>query len=875
MSVFRDIIERLRALVFRRQLDRELDEELRFHLDRETAEQRRSASPDPQRAARLALGGVTQVREAVREARGIEALDFLVADIRFALRSLRRSWGFTLTVIGVLGLAIGATTAVFSVVDRVLLTGLPYDEPDELVRIYQQYPSSEWGTISVVDFQAIAEQQTAFEAVGLLRPAAFTVTGIGTPEFAGAGRVTSGFFEALGVRPMAGRLIEARDDIPGAPPVVVVTHEFATRALGGAEAAVGRTMLLDGLSHEVVGVLTPERRDLAGIRVPLWPAMQLTAPERRGPFGYRGIARLRDGVTLDDAARDLAAISQRIFPLWKTGFQDSAAKLLPVTLQESIVGRSRSQIDLFGGAVALILLLAVANVATLLLVRSSAREQEFATRSALGAGRSRLVRLVVTECLVLTMLAGAAGVAVAAYALRGVAFVAPSIPRVAGIAFDSASLAVAIGLAATCGLLVSLAPVSAVLRWGRSRASLGGTASARSGTGRRARAVRSTLVVLEFALALPLLVGAALLGSSFLRLQKVDPGFDPRSLYAVTVSLPARYPNDTVRRDFWRQLLVRVADRPEFATAGLTGDLPPDNQGNVNNFELLDRPIAPGESQPVTPWTNVSSGLFATLGVRLLDGRDFGPGDTLGSPPVVIVSRAWAAKYFPNETAIGRQLYSGGCTTCPPTTVIGVVSDVPYRGLDEEKDAVYTPLERNVDGSTNLLVRSRTDQAATFRALREVLAALDPDIAPTEIALEERMATEFADPRRWTVIVGSFAVAGLVLAALGIFGLMSYVVRQRRRELGIRLALGAPPDSLTALVVGSGVRHALAGVVIGLALSVAGTQWLEASLFGVRATDPITLAIAAIAILALASAASWLPGRSAARIRPSEALQGP
>ena len=870
MNIVRDFIERLRALVFRRQLDRDLDDELAFHLERETAERARMGSADPERDARIALGGVTQVREATREARGVSAVDAVAADTRFALRSLRRSPGFTATVIGVLGLAIGAATAVYAVVDRVLLAGLPYEEPDRLVRVFQQYSNGP-GTISVVDFQAIESQQRSFEAIGALRGAGMTVTGIGAPELLSAGRVTSGFFAALRVRPIAGRLLEPRDDAVGAPPVVVLSYAYAERAFGRAGAAVGRSITLDGVNHEIVGVLGADRRDLAGMRAALWPAMQLAVPQRRGPFGYRGIARLRDGVSIEAASRELAGISARTFPLWRSSFADSSARLAPFSLQESIIGGARSQIGLFAGAVALILLLAVANVATLLLVRASGREQEFATRAALGAGRLRLARLVMTECLVLTALAVAAGMAFAAYVLRSAAFVAPNVPRIGEAALNGTSIVVGLALAIICGLLVSIAPITSVLRSARSGASLAGTGS-RAGSGRRAARLRSALVVSEFALALPLLVGAGLLATSFLKLQRVDPGFDPAGLYAINVSLPPRYATDSTRLVFWRRLVARTVALPEIAAAGLLGSMPPDNFDDVNNFELLDQPIAPGGTQPTSPWPTVSAELFDAMGMQVLEGRAFGPSDADTLAPTVIVSRSWAAKYYPSGNVIGRQMRSGGCTTCPPETIVGVVSDIPYRGLEGLADAVYVPSERDAARSFFLMARSRADAATTFRALRGVVASLDPDLALTEITMTEQLATEFADPKRWTVVVGAFAAAGLVLASLGIFGLMSYTVRQRRRELGVRLALGAPPTSLTALVVRTGLRHALVGVTLGVMISLFMTRWLEALLFGVGASDPLTLVAAALVIMLVAALACWLPGLRAASIRPLEAI---
>jgi putative ABC transport system permease protein len=873
MSPLTDIIERLKAVFFRTRVEREMDEELRDHIARETEARARAGSADPRRDALVTLGGVERLKEDVREARGTRPMEELVADTRYALRALRRNFGFTLAVIAVLGIGIGAATAVFTVVDRVLLSGLPYPEPERLVRVYVQYAPTNWGTISVVDIQAIAAQQRVFEAFGAVRPGSASMSGAGTPQRITVHRATSGFFKALGVRAARGRLIEPADEPPGAPPTVVVSYAFADRTLGGAAAAVGKSITLDGVSHEVVGVLEPGRNDLAGMRAVAWSVLQLGTPNRRGPFGYRGYGRLKQGVTLGAAITDLSGISERIFPIWKAGFQDSGARLRPVPLHDAIVGSADKQVGLFSGAVVLVLLLAVANVATLMLVRTSAREHELSVRAALGAGRRRLVRLIATECITLTTLAGAVGVIIAGLGLRAVAFVAPNLPRLAEVKLDLNGIAFAVIAALAAGVLVSLAPVSAVLAGSMSgRPGIAGSPS-RTGAGRRANAVRGALVVAEFALALPLLMGAGVLFNSFLRLQGVDPGFNPEGVYALEIALPqARYSDPVKTQDLWRRVEARAAETSGVTNAGLVGDLPPDTFGNVNNFDLLDKPVPAGTNEHLAPWPTVTNGYFAAMGIKLLDGRLFTITDTGTGPPVVVVSRAWAKKYYPRESAVGKQLYNGGCTTCPPTTVIGVVGDVAYSGLAGEGDAVYAPLAQASGNSLNLVVRSKAGAAATFQSLRSAIAALDPELAPVEITLGDRIDQALGDPRRWTTVVGSFAVAGVVLAALGIFGLMSYVVRQRRREMGVRVALGAAPGSLTRLIVARGMRYALVGTGIGLVVTAFEARWLGSLLFGVGATDPATLAVAIAVLLAIAALACWLPGLRAARVKPIEAL---
>ena len=874
MNPLPDIVERFKALFFRRRLERELEEELQYHIDRETEARAQAGSPDARREALMSLGGVEKVKEEVREARGVLRLEEWIADARYALRALRRNAGFTLSVMAVLGIGIGAATAVFTVVDRVLLAGLSYPHPERLVRISQRSSPTNVFTLSVVDLQAIAAQQRSFEAFGGIRSGSASVNGSGTAERVATGRVTSGFFRALEVRAAHGRLLEAADDVPGAPPAVVISSAFAERTFGGAASAVGRSLAIDGVSHEVVGVLEPGRRELAGMTVDVWPALQLTTPKRRGPFGYRAIARLKEGVTIEQAARDLAGISERIFPLWASGFQDAVARLFPVPLRDAIVGNANRRIGLFGGAVALVLLLAIANVATLMLVRISAREQELSVRAALGAGRRRLVQLILIECLTLTALAGAAGLALAALALRAVRLVAPDLPRVTEVALGPGGVAFAVCTALVAGALISLAPVSSVLGHGRARASTLASSTARVGPGRRTNRIRGALVVAEFALALPLLMGAGLLMNSFLRLQRVEPGFDPRGLYAVEISLPAaRYPEPAAALAFFRRVEQRAAETNGVAAAGLTGSLPPDNYGDVNNFNLLDKPVPAGTSQPVAPWPSVTTGYFTAMGIPLLEGRLFTESDSADAPPVVVVSRSWAGKYYPNESALGKRLMSGGCTDCPPTTVVGVVGDARYSGLAAGADAVYAPLPQGGGTSLDLVVRSRLGAAATLRALRSNVASLDPNIAPVEVVMTDRLREALGDPRRWAAVLGAFAAAGVALAALGIFGLMSYVVRQRRREMGVRIALGAEPWSLTGLVIRRGMLYAILGTAIGLGLSVFESRWLGSLLFGVRAGDPATVAGAVASMIAIGAIACWVPGFRAGRIRPADVLR--
>ena len=870
MSLITDLIERLRALVFPGERERELTEEVEFHLERETEERIRQGMPpdEAKRMAHLAFGGKERYKEQVRDAGGVRLLQDLQADFQYALRALRRNAGFTIAVVLVLGLGIGASTAVFSVIDAVLLTELPYRDADRLVRIFQgSSPTSLWG-LSVVDVMAIGEQQRSLEAFGAARGGVAALSGAGRPQQIQIARATSGFFDALQVVPAHGRVIQPADEAANAPPVVVVSYGLAERSLGGAAAAVGRSMALDGTSHTVVGVLAPGVSELAGIRAVAWPAFTLATPTRRGPFGITGVGRLRPGMSLETAGQDLAGISERIFPLWSAGFQDQTARFTPLPLRDTIVGRANRGIGLFAAAVGLVLLIAVANVATLMLVRASARERELAVRAARGATRRRLAQLVITESLVLTFIAGLLALIVAAIALRITGQLVPNLPRLLEVGLEVRAVGFALVAALVSGVLVGLAPVSQVPSGG-SASSM--RSDARSGGSRKSHTIRSVLVVTEFALALPLLLGAGLLLNSFLRIQKVDPGFDPTGVSSVTLSLPSvRYPDLPSRQAFWQKAAIRVREIPGVLEAGFSTGLPPDTQGDVNNFNLLAHPVPAGGAEHTAPWSWVSPGYFEALKVPLLQGRFITDADT--ALPVAVVSQAWAELYFPRERVMGQQMVAGGCTECPPTTIVGVAGDIKYQGLTRSGEAVYEPLIQFGAQTASLVVRIQGNDRKVLAQVSDALSALDPDLPVAQVLLQDRLDAWLANPRRMTTVIAAFATAALLLAALGIFGLLSFVVRQRRREIGVRLALGAQPSQVTRMIVARGMRLVLLGGGIGVALAIAELRWVRALLFEVEPGDPATMVGTGIVLLLTAVVACWLPGRRAARIKPIEAI---
>jgi predicted permease len=865
-SLPRLIAPRLRALLRREAIDREMDEEMRQHLELEAADLVRTQGLTPDEARRramIAFGGVTRHEEAHRDARGIGSLEHVLRDLRQAGRGLRRSPGFTASAVLVLALGIGATTAVFSAVNAVLRNPA---HDDLAVLFFRGFPS-----LSAVDYLAIAEQQRTFSAVGAMRRGEAAFRAGGEPERVRVGRVSSGFFQVIGVRPLAGRLLEPGDESPGTDRVAVVSHALAVRALGGPVAAVGRSVMVDGIAHTVIGVLPEPADALLADRADVWPALQLEPPTRRGPFGILVVARLAPGATFESATRDVAGISERIFPLWAPAWSDRSARFEALPIRSAALGEQARMLRIFGLAVALVLLIGVANVASLMLVRAIGRAREVSLRSVLGASRWQLVRLFAAESALLSLIGAAAGVGAAALGLRALIAFGPGMPGLTASSLDLRAVALAVVLALAAGLIVGSAPVAMLLRQGPTGLSSGERAIG----GRGARWARSGFVVAQFALALPLLAVSGLLLASFARLQRVDPGFDPANLLTVRVSLPAgQYADDAPTAAYWSRAIARLRDLPGVREVGLASSLPPDDFGSSNdNFNLIDRPAGPGMTEPNAPWPSASGDYFAALGVPLLEGRMFTPNDT-GPGPVILVSRAWARRYYPEESPLGKTMVRGGCTDCEPTTVIGVVDDVRYSGLAGSLEAMYSPLTEQWNRTLYMYVRTAGASSRLVAPVTEALRSVDPSVPLDDVAsMEERLYTAVAEPRQWAALLTTFAAAALGLAAVGVFGMLSYLVGTRRREIGVRMALGARRATVVQMVIGSGVAHALAGSALGLAAALLGTRMVAPVLYGVGAGDPATLGLATAVLLGVALVACWLPARRAARIAPMEAIR--
>ena len=813
-------------------------------------------------------------------------LESTCADVRAAVRSLRREPGFALTVVLTLALGIGASTAVYSIADGVLLEALPYTDPDRLVYITLQNERFPRLGMSVVDYLAIHERQDgAFEAVaGLIHsrqahaggpplPNRVAVTGGNEPESVSAAWVAGRLFTVLGIEMAAGRDFLAGEDQPGADPVVVISHAFAERVFAPLSrgSAIGRQVFIEGNSFTVVGVLPRGMREIAGVRADAWPQLHLHPPGRRGPFYLRVFGRLAPGVAAERAAAELGRISDEIFPLWASGFQDRTARMVAMPLRDVIIGDVGPVLLIVSGAVALVLLITVANVAGLTLARAVGRQCELAVRAALGAGFGRLTRFVLVENLVLAAAGGLLGTGFGVAGIEGFRRLGPSLPRLDQVGPDTGVLAFVVVVTLACGVLIGLSPLALVLPGGPGRSlRAAGRSTTSSGATQR---LRGALVFVEFALTVPLLVAAALLLVSLFNLQAADPGFAARDALSVAIGLPeARYPNRAAAQRFWDQAALAVRDVPGVVAAGLATGLPPDQPAHFNNFDLIDKPVGEGAAQPLAPWSTVSPGFFDALAIPLLEGRTFGDSDDENSAPVAVVTRAWAERFYPGESAVGKQMIAGGCVPCGPTTVVGVVNSVKYRGLGGDGEGVYVPVAQESPRNMYLVVHGERPAAELAPLLRTALQQLDPDLPFEAVSMDERLSASVAGPRHWTVLLGGFGLAAVILAAVGIFGLLSYVVDRQRRDIGVRMALGADGRSIVTLVIRRGLVLAALSVASGLAASFALARWLESMLYEVSATDPVTWAAVAALLLAVAFVACWLPARRAAGIAPSRAL---
>ena len=806
----------------------------------------------------------------------------MLQDIRYAVRKLSRTPGFTTIAAFTLALAIGATTAIFSVIDGVLLKPLPFRDPERVVRVTNLRDGNRMVS-SVPDFLDIRAQSKSYASLAALDAQAMNLTGGSEPERIGAARVGATFWSLLGVTPQVGRGFAPNEDSQSAARTVVLSDGLWKRRFGGDRRIVGKTIALDGNSYTVIGVAPagfsfPDRPD---VWIPLVFAQDDLSPDGRGAHWMGIMGRLAPNVTVAQATSELVTITRRLEQQYPESNTNMSGAVIP--MQEYLVGDVRPALYVMLGAVAFVLLIACANVANLLLVRAASRESEMAVRTALGAGAWRLVRQLVIESVLLAMIGGVFGTLLALWGVDLLLSMAPNgLPRINEVTVNGSVLVFTAGVTAVTGVLFGLFPalhaaranVGGMLKEGM-RGSSGGVASRRA---------RNTLVMAEMALAVVLLVGAGLLIRSFSKLLAVDPGFRAERVVTFAIAAPdTKYGQYAQRRELVSNLVERMKRVPGAQGAAVVTGLPLSNIMMRTSAHIVGTPPErPGERKS-TDVAMATPGYFTTMGIPLVAGRDFTDRDGSGAPVVSIVNQEFVKRYFPNENPIGKRIELGWDQDTASTggnmtlggEIVGVVANVKRRGLSQEVfPETYASYMQPTFSNFSVVVRSTADPSTVMAAIRAQIRELDRDLPLSDLRqLKELVAASVSRPRFYTTILGVFASIALILAAVGIYGVISYAVSLRTRELGIRIALGATGRQVSGLVLQQGVGLAIAGVAVGGAGAYWLTRLLSKLLFGVSATDPLTFVGVAALLTAIAAIASFVPARRAAKVDPLLAMR--
>lgn len=889
MATVRGLMERAKALLARGRGDQELDAEIAFHLEQETA-RHLAAGLGPEEARRramVAFGGVQQAREAHRAVRGLPWLEDLVGDVRLALRTLRRNPVLTGAAVLTLALGVGANTAIFSVVNAVILRPLPFGDPDRLVMVWESNVARGWHqqTAAPANYLDWTAGVDGFEDAAAYASFAnqVTLTGDGDPQLLQSVRVTGNFFSVLDVAAVQGRTLRSEETWEGQPPVAVISHRAWLDHFGGRPDLVGRMVDLSGRSVEIVGIMPSsftfpsEETDLW---LPLaWPQANRQLSSFRRAHWLRVVARLEPGITRDQAGAQLETVARRLQADYPDLNEGMEAGLTP--LQEFMVGETRGTLWVLLGAVVVLLLIACANVGNLLLVKAAGRERELAVRLALGAGRGRVIRQALTESLLLSLLGGLAGVALGWWGTGALASLQPEgMLSVTEFTLDWRVLGYVLLATVASGLLFGVAPAA----WsGRRMPGEAIREGGRSGSdGRRMRRWGDALVVAEVALALLLTLGAGLLVRSFWTLGQVDPGFQPDGVLAQQVTLPGtRYDTDEKARQFFAQLEERVAALPGVEAAGFAREVPLTVSSWTGGFIAEGRP-ADGFGTDLVH-REVSAGYFPTMRVRLVSGRLFTPLDRAGSIPVTIINDALARTYFRGQDPVGQRMAFDRAPDSTSTwyTIVGVVGSEHQETLARAPMIeAFVPIAQEPQGRLTLVARARCAPdtrcapMALAPAIRELVRDLDPALAlPSPTTMETVHAESMARERFLAVLLLVFALVGLALAVIGVYGVLAQLARRRVREMGIRIALGAPAAAVRWLVVGHGLRLTLAGLALGAVAALLATGALRGLLFGVSPTDPLTFVVVAATLALTSLLASWLPARRAGQADPVQVLR--
>ena len=886
MSLARQLFRGLRSLSRRAAADRDVADEIQQYLDNAVAAHIAAGlSPeDARRAARAELGNPTEVRENVRSYGWENFVESAWADVRFAVRQLRSHPGFALTAILILALGIGATTAIFSAVNPILFETLPYPNARQLMMVWEG--KGQGGRmVNFAIFRGIREQNRSFQSLAALKPWQPTLTGPTQAERFEGQRVSADYFRTLGVRPFLGRDLQSADDLYHGPNVVILSHSLWQRRFHSNPAILGQAITLDDNPFTVIGVMAADFENVLAPEAQLWAPLQYDPallPDSR-EFGHhlRVVARLRRGVSRVQAVADLEGIIPQMARAYARGFATSGGApdgFVIDSLQADITQDVRPALLAVLGAVLLVLLIACVNVTNLLLARGAQRRGEFAMRVALGAGRTRLLRQLITESLAVSIAGGALGVVVAAYGVAALrALAPPELPRLSAIRVDAPVFVFALGIASLIGLAIGIFPAL--------RAFAGDLHSGVQQSGRGAvggqQTARRTLVVAEVALALVLLVSAGLLLRSLRRLFSTDPGFDSSHVLTLQVNEAShRYDKNPARLEFFRQALDAVQALPGVERAGFTSQLPLSGDSDVYGMAFDHGGALAQQNDFAALRYAVTPGYFTAMRIPLRGGRFFNEGDSATAPRVAILNESLARREFGSRDPIGQRV----CLRCdlsspdrPWSVVVGVVADVKQSSLAiGEEDAFYVPNAQWywADNAMSLVVRTRGDAASLAPAVQNAIWSIDKDVPVVRVATMEALLRRSEARRRFALVVfEAFALVGLLLAATGLYGVLSGGVSERLREIGVRAALGASRRDLLALVIGQGLSLAVVGVVLGLAGAAAATGLLSTLLFGISRLDPTTYAGVIVLLLAISAAACWLPAWRASRVDPSITLR--
>ena len=882
-----DLLYRLRALFRGQQMDSEVEEKLRGHLEYEAEKLRRTGLPPDQamRRARLVLGGPEQVKQQVRESRGTKFLEELLQDIRYAIRSFAKTPATTAMILLSLAIGIGANTAVFSFTSALLLNPLPYPNPDRLTILWLRSPGigilQDWP--SPGQYHDIVTQNHVFDDSALVTGSSFILTDRAKAIRVGGMEATSNLLPMLGAKPMLGRLFLPEEDRPGTPQTVVLTYGLWQQEFAGDPHILGQAITLNGHLHTVVGVLPASFRldhevvpTVGGIPKPdffMPPADEARDATNYGSENFNILARLKPGVSVGQAQADIDVIAARIR---KDKSRDPSFTISVVCLMNQVVGDIRTAMLILFGAVALVLLIACTNVANLLLSRATARQREIAVRAALGAGRARVVRQLLTETILLSLIGGVAGTGLSAVCILLARKMHPAnIPRLNELGLDWRVLAFTFAISLATGVLFGLAPALRAARVNVT-ASLksGGKGSLHGGLSLRHDRLRGTLVVAEIAISLPLLIAAALLVRSFAQLSDVPPGFNPQhvismnlSAYGPTLNTPAK------RSQFYQELTERTTHLPGVTAAGAVSALPLTPTVGWGRVHIEGYTPLPNEPEVQVDFRVATPSYFNVMQVPLLHGRTFAEADSPTMPPVMIIDQKMADHFWPHGDAIGKHVRRSDDDSW--ATIVGVVGIVKEYGLDAgTRMVMYAPHAQLSAGTMYFVARTQTDPNAFGNEITRLANSINPNVPVSDVAtMSRRLQDSLARQRFAMLMLSSFAAFALILAAIGVYGVISFLVTQGTADIALRMALGARRMSILSWVFGQGAKLASIGLVAGVMGSLALTHIMSSLLFQVKATDPLTFGSMLFVLLFVALSACLLPATRAMRIDPVIALR--